>query len=120
MATRPENALNRTLQIGALTLKVEEIGVGYARANLSKLIRDSAAGGRALLIRNARDTTAPSALLVSPEALAKLLHEPAQRRTLGEILDSLPFQETRVPRLRAVLPNNTLRKLRVPDCSKSS
>ena len=68
----------------------------------------------------ARDTTAPSVLLVSPEASAKLLHEPAQRRTLGEIVDSLPFQETCVPRLLAGLPNNTLRKLRGPDCSKSS
>ena len=65
----------------------------------------------------ARDTTAGPAG-VSPEASAKLPHEPAQPRTLGEVVDSLPFQETRVPRLIAGLPNNTLRKLRVPDGTK--
>ena len=64
-----------------------------------------------------RDTTAGPAG-VSPEASAKLPHEPGQRRTLGEVVDSLPFQETRVPRLIAGLPDNTLRKLRVPDCTK--
>ena len=120
MATRPANALHKTLLIGALTLEVEEVGVGYARAELSKLIRDSAASGRAFLIRNARDTTAPSVLLLSPEVLSELLIKPAQRRTLGEIVDSLPSQQTRVPRLLAGLPSNTLRKLRGPDCSKSS
>lgn len=117
MAKRPENAVHRTLQIGALTLEVEEVGVGYARAELSKLIRDSAASGRVLLIRNARDTTAPSVLLMSPEVLSELLIKPDRRTTLGEIVESLPFQPTGVPRLRAGLPNNKLRKLRAPDCS---
>jgi len=120
MAKRPENAVHRTLQIGALTLEVEEVGVGYARAELSKLIRNSAASGRAFLIRNARDTTAPPVLLLSPEVLSELLIKPDRRRTLGEIVDSLPFQDTRVPRLRAGLPNSKLRKLRAPDCSSSS
>ena len=117
MAKRPENAVHRTLQIGALTLEVEEVAVGYARAALSKLIRDSAASGWAFLIRNARDTTAPPVLLLSPEVLSELLIKPDRRRTLGEIVDSLPFQDTRVPRLRADLPNNKMRKLKAPNCS---
>ena len=117
MARQPENALHRTLRIGALTIEAEEVSVGYSRANLSKLIRDSAVSGRAFLIRNVRDTTAPSALLVSPELLLELLIKRDRRKTLGEVVDSLPFQDTRVPRLIAGLSNNTWRKLRGPDCS---
>lgn len=117
MAKRPENVVHRTLRIGELTLEIQEVGVGYARAEMSNLMRDSAASGRAFLIRNARNTTAPSVLLMSPEVLSELLSKSDRRRTLGEIVNSLPFQETHVPRLRAGLPNKTRRKLRTPDCS---
>ena len=66
----------------------------------------------------ARDTTAGPAGASPDEASAKLPHEPAQRRTLGEVVNSLPFQQTRVPRLIAGLPDNILRKLRAPDCTE--
>ena len=117
MAKRPENVVNRILRIGALTIEIQEVSVGHARAEMSNLIRDSAASGRAFLIRNARNTTAPSVLLVSPDVLSELLSKLDPRRTLGEIVESLPFQVTGVPRLRAGLPNNTRRKLRAPNCS---
>ena len=81
MAKRPENVVHRTLRIGELTLEIQEVGVGYARAEMSNLMRDSAASGRAFLIRNARNTTAPSVLLMSPEVLSELLSKSDRRRT---------------------------------------
>ena len=119
MAKRLENAIHTTLRIGPLELEVDEVGVGYARSEISRLIRDSALTGRVFRIRNAKNPSVASALLMSPEILGKVLLKPARRRTLGEVLDLLPFNTIGIPRLRAGLPNNSMRVLRVPHHSKS-
>ena len=103
-----------TIQLGKVTVEVAEVGVGYARTEIPSLIRASAKTGRAFHIRNARNPSAASALLVSPAVLEKLIFAPVRRRTLGEVLDALPFKRTGAPRVRAAVPDNAMRALRVP------
>lgn len=113
-AGRTLDVVHATLQIAGLTIDVDEVGVGYARTEIPSLIRASARTGKAFHIRNAKNPDAPSALLVSPEALARIVSVRVQRRTLGELLQSLPFKHIDTPRVRVNVPNNLMRPLRVP------
>jgi len=104
----------RTIQFAGKTIEVAEIGVGSARAAIPNMMRTSAQTGRAYFIRNNKNPAAASALLVSPQALEKLLDAPVHRRTLGEVLDALPFRGVEAPRIRKDHTDNTMRTLRVP------
>lgn len=111
---RLADVLHTTIQLGGLTIEVDEVGVRYARAEIPSLIRASAKTGRVFHIRNAKNPAAPTAPLVSPEALEKLVFAPVRRRTLGEVLKLLPFKHTGAPRLRVAESDNAMRALRVP------
>jgi hypothetical protein len=104
----------RTIQFAGKTLEVVEVGVVSARASIPSMMRASAQTGRAYFIRNNKNPSAASALLVSPQALERLLDAPVQRRTLGSVLDALPFRGVEAPRIRNSHPDNTMRTLRVP------
>ena len=103
-----------TVQLGGMTVQVSEVAVGQARTEIPSLIRDSAETGRAFHIRNAKNPAAASALLVSPQALEKLVFAPVRQRTLGDLLDALPFKHTGARGLRAKVADNRTRRLRVP------
>lgn len=116
----PKDAVHTFIRVGQLSMAVEEIGVVQARAEIPSLIRASAQTGRAFHIRNAKNPQSATALLVSPEALEKLVFRASRRRTLGELLDALPFKHTGAGRIRAGIPDNMVRALKVPAVSESS
>jgi hypothetical protein len=102
------------LSLGRIVLDVEQVPVASARTGMPGLIRASAKSGRAFLIHNAKNPAAASALLISPDVLRERLEQSRAVRTLGELLDSLPFKRQGSPRLRAELPDDRLPELRVP------
>lgn len=98
--------VEESIALGPLWLDVEAVAVGSARNVMPQLIRDSATG-RAFLIRNAKSPTAASALLINPEVLQERLIKWKPRRTLGQVLDSLPFKRLGAPRLKTIdLPDD--------------
>lgn len=115
----PANVVHTTIRLGGLDVAVDEIGVVQARAEIPRLIRASAQTGRAFHIRNAKNPHSATALLVSPEALEKLVFKATPSRTLGEVLDALPFKHTGAGRGRVAVPDNAVRALRVPAVSES-
>lgn len=102
------------LQVGELSVDVDEIGVVDARAHMPRLIRASAASGRAFHIRNAKNPQAPTALLISPDTLERWVRRAHAPRTLGQVVDALPFKHAGDARVRVRVPDNTVRPLRVP------
>jgi len=95
-----------SIALGAMRLDVEPVAVGSARNEMPRLIRDSATG-RAFLIRNAKSPTAAGALLINPEVLQERLTKGKPRRTLGQLLDSLPFKRLGAPRVKTIdLPDD--------------
>ena len=102
------------LSLGRLVLEVEQVPVASARTGMPGLIRASAESGRAFLIQNARNPAAASALLISPDVLRERLERSRFVRTLGQLLDSLPFKRHGSPRLRAELPDGALSELKIP------
>lgn len=106
---KPAAKLSRaeeSIALGTTWLEVEPVAVGSARTVMPRLIRDSASG-RAFLIRNAKSPSAATALLINPEVLQERLIRSKPRRTLGQVLDALPFKRLGAPRLRVVdLPDD--------------
>ena len=95
-----------SIALGPMWLDVETVAVGSARTVMPRLIRDSASG-RAFLIRNAKSPAAASALLINPEVLQERLTKGKPRRTLGQVLDALPFKRLGAPRLSTIdLPDD--------------
>jgi hypothetical protein len=95
-----------SIALGPVWLNVEPVAVGSARNVMPRLIRDSASG-RAFLIRNAKSPAAASALLINPEVLQERLIKWRPRRTLGQVLDSLPFKRLGAPRVKTIeLPDD--------------
>ena len=97
------------------------MNISDARARLPKMIRESVMG-RTYLIGSARNADAPSAVLIGVSKLDEVVQEVAQSgssRTLGDILDSLPFSgmELRSP-LVEPLPGAGLPTLRLPKCKR--
>lgn len=101
------------LNFRPLVLDVEQVAVALARTGMPGLIRASAKSGRAFLIQNAKNPSAASALLINPDVLKKRLAQLRPTRTLGQLLDSLPFQRRGSPRLTVELPDDDAPELRV-------
>jgi hypothetical protein len=104
-----------TLFDSQVFLKVIKIGIGAARTDIPKMVRESARG-KAYLIANSKNPDDEGALLISPTALQKTLQASRPKRTLGDILRGLPFAGARTPRLLAgALPADGLSEVRLPD-----
>jgi hypothetical protein len=69
------------IALGGAMLEVYEFGVGHARMEIPRLIRDSARTGRAFHIRNAKNPQAEGALLLSPQTLQRWVFRTVQQRT---------------------------------------
>lgn len=104
----------RQIKLGTLMFDVEPIAVASARTGMPGLIRASAETGRAFLIRNAKNASAATALLINPEVLERRLVAMKPRRSLGELIDTLPFKRHGAPRLVASPPDDNAPTLRVP------
>jgi len=89
---------------GSGTLDVEHVPVATARSDMPGLIRRSAETGRAFLIKNAKNPSAASALLVDPSVLRKKIAEARPPRTLGQVIDSLPYRRLGGNPLLEILP----------------
>lgn len=105
---------SRQLKLGGVEIDVDFVPVGSARTEMPGLIRASAESGRAFLIRNARNPSAATALLVNPAVLARKLAAARPPRTLGDVIDALPFKRRGAPRLTVELPDDEAPDLRVP------
>lgn len=93
------------VDLGTAKFKAEPVAVGSARSDMASMIRATDAG-RAFLIQNAKSAGAPAALLISPEVLHQHLVEALPRRTLAQLIETLPFKRRGSPRLSAELPND--------------
>jgi hypothetical protein len=103
---------NEFLAIGLVTT---EVGVAEARKTITSLIADVAASGRTVRIRNERNASASSALLMSETTLSRLIERERQpSRTMGELLETLPHVRVTVPRLQVDAPDDTVPELRMP------
>lgn len=101
------------MKFGALEFDVEPIAVASARNSMPGLILASASTGRAFLIRNAKNASAASALLIDPKVLEQRLSAMRPRRTLGELIDALPFRQHGAPRVVVRLPDDEAPVLRI-------
>ncbi|MDR0225458.1 MAG: hypothetical protein LBI66_03470 [Burkholderiaceae bacterium] len=102
---------------GAVELEVENVAVGAARADIPGLMRRSAETGRGFLIKNAKTQAGPSAILVDLTVFRDRIAQARPSRTLGEIVDSLPFHKLgKSPVLEArALPDDGLPDLALPE-----
>lgn len=88
--------------------------IGMARSELTSLIRAATARGYSYLIQSGKSPGQPAVVLASVETLDRLYRQARPRRTLGELVSALPFSIEGV-QLRAGIPNDGVRSLRVPD-----
>lgn len=102
------------ISIGRLELPVMQTQIGMARSELTSLIRAATARGYAYLIQSGKSPGQPAVVLASVETLDRLYRQARPRRTLGELVSALPFSVEGV-QLRAGIPNDAVRSLRVPD-----
>lgn len=94
-----------------------EVNITNARTQMPKMIKSSV-GGKVFVIGNAKSADSPPAVLIGMAELERVVQEaakPAPSRTLGEILDSLPYSgmDLRSPRVEA-LPGGGLPTVRIP------
>lgn len=104
---------------GAVELEVESVAVGAARADIPGLMRRSAETGRGFLIKNAKTQAGPSAILVDLAVFRDRIAQARPSRTLGEIVDSLPFHKLgKSPVLEPdLLPDDGLPTLDMPEAA---
>lgn len=102
------------INVGGHVMEVEQVAVASARNDMPGLIRASAESGRAFLIHNAKNAAAATALLINPVVLGKLLAATTPRRTLAELIDTLPFKRRGSPRLEVEMSDDDAPALRVP------
>lgn len=79
------------LEVGGLTFGVTRIGIADAREGIPKLM-NQVAQGEVFVIQNAKNPAAPAALLLSAAELATAMLTPKPRRTLFELIESLPLR----------------------------
>jgi hypothetical protein len=104
------------IKLGSVTVQAKALGIVAGRIALPKMIQKSMGLEDAFLVRNIKNPTAPQVLVINPAALDQELCRVRPGRTLGEIIDVLPFNRQGVPSLRArALPNAGLdKRLRLP------
>jgi hypothetical protein len=94
------------IKLGSVLVDVERVSVAAARTEMAGLIRASAQSGRAFLIHNAKNASAASALLIDPGVLEQRLLAAVAPRTLGQLIDTLPFKRRGSPRLVVNRPDD--------------
>lgn len=101
---------------GSVELEVETLAVSASRGDIPALMRRSAETGRGFIIQNAKTQAGPAALLVDVGVLRDHVAKARPSRTLGDIIDSLPFRKLgKSPVLELdPLPNDTLPELDLP------
>jgi hypothetical protein len=102
------------ISIGRLELPVMQTQIGMARSELTNLIRAATTRGYTYLIQSGKSPGQPAVVLASVETLDRLYRRARPRRTLGELVRALPFSVEGV-QLRAGIPNDAVRGLRVPE-----
>jgi hypothetical protein len=102
---------------GQVALEFETVQVGAARSDMPSLMRKSAETGRAFLIKNAKSAGAPASILVDEAVLRERMSHTRPRRTLGQLLEALPFRRLGGnPSLEVVsLPSDDLPELELPE-----
>ena len=96
----------------AVALHAKRIPLANARSSMPTLIR-AASRGEVFEIFNAKNEDAPTALLLSPDVLRQRI-SPRVRRTLAQLVESLPFKRHGSPRLSAELPDDEAPLIRLP------
>jgi hypothetical protein len=104
------------IKLGSITVQAKALGIAAGRIALPKMIQGSMRLEDAFLVRNVKNPTAPEVLVINPAALDQELRRVRPGRTLGEIIDVLPFGRQGVPSLRVrALPDAGLdKRLRLP------
>lgn len=98
---------------GTLEFDAESVAVAIARTNMPGMIRASADAGRIFIIENNRSATAPPTLLINPDVLQQHLAAARPRRTLGQLLEALPFKRRGAPRLTVAFADDEAPELQV-------
>ena len=114
---RPLNVGYVMVKLGNVTVQAKTLGVAAGRIALPKMIQESMGLEDAFLVRNVKNPNAPEVLVINPAALDNELRQVRPNRTLGEIVDSLPFGRRGVPSLKVrPLPDAGIQnRLRVPN-----
>lgn len=104
------------IKLGSVTVQAKPLGIAAGRVALPKMIQGSVGLEDAFLVRNVKNPMAPEVLVINPAALDKELRRVRPGRTLGDIVDVLPFNRQGVPSLRVhALPDAGIEKrLRLP------
>ncbi|MNZ75365.1 hypothetical protein D3C78_938390 [compost metagenome] len=99
-----------------VALEVEQVGVVSARNGMPGLIRRSTENGQGFLIKNGKNAGAATALLIDLEVLRDKFRDSRPLRTLGQLLESLPYRhQGDNPRIAsAALPHDVLPVYAVP------
>ena len=98
---------------GTLEFDAESVAVASARTNMPGMIRASAEAGRIFIIENNRSASARPTLLINPDVLQQHLAAARPRRTLGQLLETLPFKRRGAPRLTVALTDDEAPELQV-------
>jgi hypothetical protein len=111
----PSRSITKTqITLGSVSVDVERVSVASARTEMPGLIRASAESGRAFLIHNAKNASAAGALLINPAVLEQRLLAAVTPRTLGQLIDTLPFKRRGSPRIVVSRPDDYAPARRLP------
>jgi hypothetical protein len=114
-AVHPLRAVAKTqITLGLVSVDVERVSIASARTEMPGLIRASAETGRAFLIHNAKNASAAGALLINPAVLEQRLQAVVAPRTLGQLIDTLPFKRRGSRRVVVSRPDDVAPTRRVP------
>jgi hypothetical protein len=92
------------IKLGSVTVQAKALGIGAGRIALPKMIQKSMRLEDAFLVRNIKNPMAPQVLVINPAALDQELRRVRPGRTLGEIIDVLPFNRQGVPSALGSVP----------------
>lgn len=102
------------VQLGTVMMDVVPKAIAVAREELSVLIRETADSRTAYIIHNAKNPSAAPALLINPDVLTQRLAAAKTKRTLGEVIDALPFKSRIASSLDVRLPDDIAPDLVLP------
>lgn len=96
-----------------IELVAKVVATSYAKKNLAGMILAAAKDGCIYLIEDAKVSGAASALLVCPTVLQARLSQVRTTRTLGQVLETLPFRRPGTPRITVELPDDVAPELTI-------